>query len=141
MVAVVAVDSLAPVQDPKTAPPSNQKPLQLTLTVKEREMELWSPFKKITPMRFAHTEEGHPDLDALHGALLALKERFPKETQVLLMPYAGLSYDDLIAIMDAARLVRDTDPTRFEVDPNTGINQVSKFLFPEVVFGNIIDGT
>jgi biopolymer transport protein ExbD len=115
-----------------------QKPLQLTVTLREREVELWSPFERIPAHTIPNGPNGQVDLKALHDATVAVKQKFPAETQVVLVPYAGASYDTLVAVMDSIRLSDPGDPPVFSVNPKTGVNEAIKTLFPDVIFGNLL---
>ena len=118
----------------------DQRPLQLTLSIREKDSEIWSPFDRIEPRRIPHLEAGKPDVRQLHEAFLALKQQFPQERQLVLAPNAGLAYDQLVAVMDAARNVAATDPTIYARDVATGTDQAVKLLFPDIVFGNLLGG-
>lgn len=118
-----------------------EKPLQLTLTLRDKEAELWSPFEKIKSKTIPNTPEGKPDLKALHEALIGIKQQFPKEAQIVLVPTASANYDILIAVMDSVRGIEPTDPPIFVKNEKTGNDEPIKALFPEVVFGNLLGDT
>jgi hypothetical protein len=69
-----------------------------------------------------------------------VKNRFPTENQLILMPSADLSYELLIKVMDSIRSLEATDPTIYVKNPKTGVDEVAIFLFPDIVFGNLMDG-
>src|SRR5690606_19957290 len=104
----------------------------------EKSVELWSPFNKFPARTIPNTPEGTPDVAAIHTAAMEIKSRFPDENQVVIAPYAGLSYDPLISVMDAVRAVEDTDPPLFRENKETGIQEEVKLLFNEIVFGNLL---
>lgn len=114
------------------------KPLQLTLSMSEKEAEIWSPFDRIAPQKIPHTQDGKPDTLAIHQALLGVKQKFPRENQLVLVPFPGASYDVLIAVMDAVRSLDRADPPIFAPNPQTGNDEQIKLLFPEIVFGNLL---
>lgn len=115
-----------------------EKPLQLTLTLRGQEVEIWSPFERIKSVKIKHIEEGKPDLTAIHDELLKVKQQFPKETKIVFSPEAGINYDVLVAVMDSARLPEPTDAPIALKNPQTGVDEVVKVLFPEIVFGNLL---
>jgi biopolymer transport protein ExbD len=116
----------------------NQKPLQLTLSLSEKEAEIWSPFERIPARKIPHLDEGKPDTMAIHQALLEIKRQFPLETQIVVAPFQGASYDVLIAVMDAVRTLDKADPPIFSRNPDTGNDEQVRALFPEIVFGNLL---
>ncbi|HAR41766.1 MAG TPA: hypothetical protein DCS07_03925 [Bdellovibrionales bacterium] len=140
--AIVSIES----PFPQTSPSSNQqklleKPLQLTVSIREKESEIWSPFERIPSKLIPHTEEGKPDIQAIHEALFPIKQQFPDETKIVIVPAARTTYDLLISLMDGLRTVEPTDPPLFRKNPATGIDEAVKTLFPEVIFGNLLGDT
>src|SRR5690606_38926828 len=63
-----------------------EKPLQLTVSFRKDEVEIWSPFKKIEATKIPNTPEGTPDVLAIHQRLVEVKQQFPNERQVVLAP-------------------------------------------------------
>jgi len=115
-----------------------EQPLQLTVSIREKESEIWSPFDKIETKTIPHTPEGLPDTRAIHETLIEIKRKFVNETKLVLVPAAETSYDVLIAVMDSIRGLESTDPPLFRQNPTSGIEEPVKVLFPEVVFGNLL---
>ncbi len=137
--AIVSIES----PFPEASPEINRKkietpPLQLTLSVRENETEIWSPFQKIEPKKLPHLEPGKPDTGSIHEALLAIKQQFPQENQVVFAPHPGLNYDALVGVMDAARTLEATDPPIYFKNESTGMDEAAKTLFGDVVFGNLL---
>lgn len=115
-----------------------ENPLQLTLSIRDKESEIWSPFEKIPKKTIPHLPDGQPDLKNIHETLLIIKRQFPFESKIVLVPYSGATYDTLIALMDVSRLVDATDPPLFRKNSTTHIDEQVKQLFPEVIFGNLL---
>jgi biopolymer transport protein ExbD len=115
-----------------------EKPLQLTVSLRENEIEVWSPFEKIPAKKIPNTAPGQPDTKVLHETMLEVKQKFPAENKVVIVPNAGASYDTLISVMDNIRLVEQTDPPMFAKNAATGNDEPLKTLFPEVIFGNLL---
>jgi hypothetical protein len=70
---------------------------------------------------------------------LGIKKKFPLEKNIIFMPEAEVKYDDIVQLMDSARMPFKTDETIFVADAN-GVNTPLTELFPQVIFGNIISG-
>ncbi|MGK5081726.1 biopolymer transporter ExbD [Bdellovibrionota bacterium FG-1] len=115
-----------------------EKPLQLTLTLRDNEAEIWSPFEKIPTSKIPNASPGQPDLRNIHETLVQIKKRFPTETHIVIVPSASLNYDTLIAVMDNMRGFEPTDSPVFAKNPKTGIEEQTKTLFPDVIFGNLL---
>lgn len=115
-----------------------EKPLQLTISLRENEVEIWSPFDKVEAKKIPHTPEGKPDFKTIHDTLLTVKKDFPAERKIVIAPHAQTNYDTLIAVMDSIRLIEATDPPLFWKNPASGNDEQLKQLFPDVIFGNLL---
>src|SRR5690606_12560220 len=118
---------------------SKEKPLMLTLKITPEELHLSSASKKIQPQRFPNGDVAHP-LAQPHEALLALRQQFPKDKTVVFMPTGDIKYDDIVQIMDSVRMLLKTDPPFYVTDETTGVDKPDEYLFPNVIFGNVISG-
>jgi biopolymer transport protein ExbD len=118
-----------------------EKPLQLTLSLREKEAEIWSPFEKIKSKIIPNISPGQPDIKLIHDALIDIKKQFPQETHVVMVPMAGMNYDLLITLMDSMRMVDPTDPPIIAKNEKTGVDEQTKTLFPDVIFGNLLGDT
>jgi len=115
-----------------------EKPLQLTVSIREKELEIWSPFDRIAPVVIKNVEEGKPDTTQLHTKLIEVKQKFPKESQIVFVPTSAMNYDTMVALMDSIRVLEPTDPPIFAPNPETGMDEPAKQLFPQIVFGNLL---
>jgi len=137
--AIVSIESPFPhASTALTEEKIKQKPLQLTVSLHENDSEIWSPFERIASKKIPHTPEGQPDTKAIHDALLSVKQQFPDETKIVIVPTANTTYDVMISLMDNMRMVTPTDPPIFKRNAATGNDELVKALFPEVIFGNLL---
>lgn len=136
---LVSIESPIPLASPTEIQEQlKEKPLQLTLTVRKNDIELWSPFSRIPPKAIANDSKGEFDLKAIHEALLEIKKQFPQETSIVLVPRVNTLYDHLIGLMDALRSIEATDPPLYAKNETTGVDEPIKTLFPKIVFGNLM---
>jgi hypothetical protein len=140
---VVSMDSQVPVNSAASFKDRmDQRPLQLTMSEGFDATTIWSPFERISKVTVPHLEGGGgPDVLRIHSELVKVKQKFPKERQLVIVPSSTTPYDTLVALMDAARLLDNTDPPVFQKNEQTGVNQAENMLFPEVVFGNLLGDT
>lgn len=136
LLAVTLIDTPVPLVS--SNPPDNKRPLSLTIRVEEDRLLIESPFNLIQRQEIPRTDQAY-NLTKLHDVLLEIKNKFPDEKQVVLMPTPTTKYDDLIQIMDASRKITEGDPPLYRKDEN-GQDQVVTDLFPDVVFGNVLGG-
>ena len=115
-----------------------EKPLQLTISLRENDTEIWSPFDKIEAKKIPNNPEGNPDLKGIHDALLDVKKIFPNEKKIVIAPNPQINYDNLISVMDSVRLIEKTDAPIFTKNAATGNDEPVKQLFPDVIFGNLL---
>jgi hypothetical protein len=139
--AIVSIESPIPQSSPgEVQDQLKEKPLQLTVTLREKDVEIWSPFSKIEPKAVAYTADGNPDTKAIHEALLEIKKKFPKENSIVIVPRSGTLYDNLVSLMDCMRTIEPTDPSIFLKNEQTGNDEPTRVLFPKIVFGNLLSG-
>jgi biopolymer transport protein ExbD len=137
---IVGIESPAPIVSTKDVEQKlKQKPLQLTVSIREKDSEIWSPFDRIPAKVIPNVSDGLPDIKAIHEALLDVKNKFPEENTAIIVPSGGITYDVLVSVMDSVRGVDPTDPPMFHKNATTGIDEPLKILFPNVVFGNLLE--
>ena len=138
---IVSIESPVPIASSRDVEKKlDEKPLQLTLSVRDQESEIWSPFERIAPSRIQNLPDGSPDIVAIHDKLVEIKQKFPRESKIVFVPNTKVTYDVLIAVMDSLRMMTPTDPPIFLKNEATGIDEPLKSLFPEVIFGNLLGG-
>lgn len=136
LLAVTLIDTPVPVVS--SAPPDTKRPLSLTVFLEQDRLRIESPFGHIPRTEIPRTEQAY-DLVKFHDVLLGVKNKFPQEKQIILMPSATTEYNDIVQVMDAARQIRPADPPLYVKD-DKGQDVVVTDLFSDVVFGNILGG-
>jgi len=116
------------------------RPLQLTLSIGEKDVLLWSPFDLIPQISVPHLQEGAIDLLKLHEKLIEIKQKFPSEDKIIIVPRASTSYDQIVTVLDASRNLEKTDPVIAIKNETTGVQEQVKKLFPDTIFGNLLGG-
>jgi len=139
LLAVTLIDTPVPVVS-NEPPPKDEKPLGLTLKIEQDKLILSSQFGHVPKQEFPKVDKGY-DVGKLHEALIAVRLKFPNEKSIVYLPAADVKYDDLVQLMDATRLLSKTDPAMPTVKDKDGVDRIDPFLFPTVVFGNVISGT
>ncbi len=85
-------------------------------------------------------KDKHIDYSTLHTKLIELKKSHPEIFKIDLNPASDIAYKDVVKIMDEARKVR-VQGVRFPLkDSKTGKDTTTDYMFPEVVFSNMLDG-
>ena len=115
-----------------------QKPLQLTVTLNDHDVVIWSPFNLIKQEKIPNRQDGTVDVLKLHESLIAIKQKFPTEDKIILVPQKNTSYDTIVTVLDASKALDKTDPVIVVKNEKTGVQEQAKNLFSEVVFGNLL---
>ena len=119
-------------------PPKNQKkPLALTVEIRSNNLKVLTGIPSRTLKVIKKNTDGLYDLNKLHEVLVTLKKVNVKEESVILEPLIDLRYEEVIKIMDAIRMLKNTDDPIFKKDKD-GIDVQIKTLFSKIVFGNLM---
>jgi biopolymer transport protein ExbD len=85
-------------------------------------------------------KEKQLDYKLLHSKFVELKKLYPQIFKIDFNPASDVAYKDMMRVMDEARKSRDIT-VRFPVkDSKTGQDTTTDYMFPEVVFANMMDG-
>ena len=133
---IFEIASDVPIVSEQEPPKDKKKPLALTLKISEKGIEIYTGVPANFRKRIEAVGPGRYDLASLHTYLIALKQQNMDEKDVVLEPVIDITYEELVAIMDAVRLLENTDPALYRKDKN-GIDVRVEELFANVVFGNI----
>jgi biopolymer transport protein ExbD len=107
------IESPLPIVSPDTnLQKLKERPLQLTLTLNDKDVLLWSPFDLIKQEHVDNKPDGTVDTLKLHEALIAIKQKFPSENNIILVPKPATSYDTIVQVLDTAKNLDKTDPER-----------------------------
>ncbi|MEK2690718.1 biopolymer transporter ExbD [Bdellovibrio sp. GT3] len=85
-------------------------------------------------------KDGNLDLPALHQKLVEVKQANPEVFKIELSPDSKVAYNVIVKVMDEARQSRDSKITFPVFDTKQGKNVDTKYMFPEVVFANMMEG-
>lgn len=120
-------------------PPKDEKdPLALTLTVETNEMILSRgiPSRPVKTFR-RDSSTGEFNLDELHSTLVSLKKQYVDENSIIFEPVGELTYDEIVKIMDAVRMLNKTDDAIFKRNKE-GLDEKVKDLFSKIIFSNLM---
>lgn len=80
------------------------------------------------------------DYPTLHAKFLEVKKSYPSIFKIELNPDADVPYKEIVRIMDEARKARQNNIAFPVHDEKTGKDSTTNYMFPEVVFANMMDG-
>lgn len=118
-------------------PPKDQKdPLALTLTMDQNELTLSKGIPSRPIQKFKRDINGEFDYEALHSVLIDIKKQNIEEDTIIFEPFGDVTYEEIVKIMDAVRMINKTDEAIFKTNKD-GIDEKIKSLFSKIVFSNL----
>ena len=130
------IQSDVPIISDQEPPKTKKEPLALTLKVKENSISVLTGIPGNVVRNFKKLEDGKYDLGSLRAFLINLKKKHLSEKTVVLEPLVDVTYEEIVNIMDAVRMLKKTDPSLWRKDKD-GVDQKVTELFNNIVFGNI----
>jgi biopolymer transport protein ExbD len=106
-------------------------PLALTLKIDSKNISVFTGVPETLLKTFVKKEDGSFPLEELHNLVHGIKKNHLKDKQAILHPEPEVSYEEIVKIMDAIRLIRNTDESLYSQD------QKIEELFSEIIFGNV----
>ncbi|MFN8369344.1 MAG: biopolymer transporter ExbD [Bacteriovoracaceae bacterium] len=118
-------------------PPADQKvPLALTLQIQKDQIEILTGIPA-TNYKTIPNIGGTYDFEGFRNQLLEIKKKWPNENTLTINPIdEDLKYENIVKIMDMARLVRNTDEAIYAKD-KAGIDKKITVLYDNIIFGNL----
>lgn len=134
---IYEIASDVPIVSSSPPPKDDKKPLALTLKIDNKGFVLSTgiPSRQIKTIR--KTQEGEYDFITLHDYLIELKKANKSEKSIVFEPVVNISYEEIVKIMDAVRMFRNTDDAIYTKDKD-GLDMKIEELFPKIVFGNLL---
>jgi len=80
------------------------------------------------------------DLGKFHSEIVGLKLKYPEVFRIDVNPTEKISYKEIISVMDQVRTRVPQDPKVHIIDEATKKQVETNLLFPDVVFGNVMEG-
>lgn len=130
-----------------------QKAIEEDRKKKDREVEVSVAMEKDKELMLTVTVDGRATVKKkiiasgtnwnfaqLNADLIAVKQEHPKVFRLNLNPSEEVPYDDIVKIMDEVRTVKDEKVKLFVTDEETKEQVETNIMFPDVVFGNVLEG-
>lgn len=84
--------------------------------------------------------DGQPNFDALYKEAANIKRKYPDVFKVEVKPSEGVSLDRIVMTLDKIRKLKTGEENFSIKDEKTGNTVKTDLMFPEVVFGDILEG-
>ena len=128
------ITSDIPIISDESPPPSEKDPLALTVKIDNKGFRVYTGTPNKMVKKIEKLEKQYNN-EELHTFLIGLKKEYVHEDQVVIEPLVDIEYGEIIKIMDAIRLLRDSDETIYKKD-KSGLTTPVKTLFNNIIFGN-----
>jgi biopolymer transport protein ExbD len=118
-------------------PPKNEKePLALTMVIETNEITLSAGVPSRTLQKFKRQSDGQFNYDEIHSVLIGIKKKNLDEDSIIFEPVGDLTYEEIVKIMDAVRVLNKLDEAIFKTNKE-GIDEKLKTLFDKIIFSNL----
>jgi biopolymer transport protein ExbD len=134
---IYEIGSPIPIISDKEPPKPDKDPLALAMTLETNEIILLKGIPQREIQRFKRLPDGTFDYEAIHTALIEIKKSNKDEDSIIFEPIGDLTYEEIVEVMDAVRMMKKTDDSIFR--PNKeGIDEPVKNLFDKIIFSNLM---
>lgn len=134
---IYEIGSPIPIVSDQEPPKDKKEPLALTMVIDTNQITLSSGVPSKVINKFSRQPDGQFNLEEVHREMVELKKRHVDEDSIIFEPIGDVSYEELVKIMDAVRMLNKTDDAIFM--PNKeGIDEKIKKLFDRIIFGNLM---
>jgi biopolymer transport protein ExbD len=134
---IYEIGSPIPIISDQEQPKDKKEPLALALTLDNNELILLQGVPQKEIKRFKRLPDGSFDYEALHTTLIDIKKQNVNEDSIIFEPVGDLTYEEIVKIMDAVRMLKKTDDSIMR--PNKeGIDEPMKTLFDKIIFANLM---
>lgn len=134
---VMEIGSPVPIVSDQEPPKKEKDPLALQLIIEEKQLVLTKGLNKQIVGRYPRQVDGSYQLVELHQSLIEIKKQELEDETIIFQPEWDLTYEEIVKIMDAVRMLNKTDEAIFIKDKD-GVDVRAKTLFSKIIFGNLM---
>lgn len=135
---IYEIGSPIPIVSDQEQPKDDKEPLALTMVIATNEIVLSSGIPSRVMHKFTRQTDGLFAYDDIHRYLIDVKKRNMTEDSIIFEPTGDLTYDEIVKIMDAVRVLYNTDDAIFKTNKE-GIDEKIKDLFNKIIFSNLMN--
>lgn len=134
---IYEIGSDVPIVSDAEPPKDKKDPLALTLTIEDQAMVLSKGLPSRVVQKFQRGPDGQFNYEELHTVLIDIKKQNLDEETIIFEPIGDLTYEEIVKIMDAVRMLNKTDEAIFKPNKD-GIDEKLKNLFSKIIFSNLM---
>lgn len=125
------------ISDQEQPKKDDKEPLALTMVIEDNQIILSSGLPSKEFQKFVRQPDGQFNYEEIHSALVNLKKQHTDEDSIIFEPVGDLTYEEIVKIMDAVRMLNKTDEAIFKTNKD-GIDEKIKELFNKIIFSNLM---
>lgn len=134
---IYEIGSPIPIVSDQEPPKTEKEPLALTMVIEADEIRLAKGVPSQVFQTFKRKPDGLFDYNEIHSFIINVKKQNVDEDSIIFEPIGDVTYEEIVKIMDAVRVLNRTDDAIFK--PNKeGIDEKIKFLFDKIIFSNLM---
>ena len=134
---IFEIGSPIPIVSDQEPPKSKKEPLALTMVLETNEIKVSSGVPSKVVQVFKRQSDGLFNYEDIHKFLIDIKKQNLDEDSIIFEPNGDLTYDEIVKIMDAVRVIYKTDEAIFKPSKE-GIEEKVKELFNKIIFSNLM---
>ncbi len=134
---IFEIGSPIPLISDQEMPKDKKDPLALTMVLETNEITISSGVPSRVMQKFKRLPDGLFSYDEIHTFLINVKKQHTEEETIIFEPSGDLTYEEIVKIMDAVRVLYKTDEAIFKTNKE-GIDEKIKDLFSKIIFSNLM---
>lgn len=134
---IYEIGSPIPIVSDQEPPKSKKKPLALTMNLGTNAITLSTGVPSRVMKKFNRQADGQFNFEEIHKVIIDIKKSNLDEDSIIFEPEGDLTYEEIVKIMDAVRMLNNTDEAIFKTNKE-GIDEKIKNLFDKIIFSNLM---
>lgn len=134
---IYEIGSPIPIVSDQEPPKEQKEPLALTMVIDTNEIKVSKGVPSREFHKFTRKPDGLFDYQEIHTFMIDVKKQNVDEESIIFEPVGDITYEEIVKIMDAVRMLNRTDDAIFKTNKE-GIEEKVKFLFDKIIFSNLM---
>jgi biopolymer transport protein ExbD len=134
---IYEIGSPIPIVSDQEPPKDKKDPLALTMKLDTNIITLSRGVPSRVIQKFNRQPDGLFNYSEIHEVLISIKKQHVDEDSIIFEPSGDLTYEEIVKIMDAVRVLNKTDEAIFKTNKD-GIDEKIKQLFDKIIFSNLM---
>lgn len=134
---IYEIGSPIPIISDQEQPKEEKEPFALTMVLDTNEITVSTGVPSKPIQKFTRAPGSDFNYEEIHSFFVNLKKNNVTEDTLIFEPIGDLTYEELVKVMDAVRMLERTDEAIFKTNKD-GIDEKVKNLFDKIIFSNLM---